>query len=325
MQTHAIRFHETGGPDVLRWETIDLPVPEADEVLVRHTAVGLNFIDTYIRSGLYKTNLPSGLGTEAAGIIEVTGSQVSHLEAGDRVAYATGPLGAYSQARVMPAQYLVKLPDAIEDTVAASIMLQGLTVQYLLRQTFRVEAGMTILWHAAAGGVGLIACQWAKALGARVIGTVSTPEKAALAKAHGCDEVILYNDEDFVARVKELTDGKGVPVVYDSVGKATFPGSLDCLQRRGLFVTFGNASGPVPAFEPLLLNNKGSLYVTRPKLADYATDHASLNTMAQELFDMVIEGKIKAAPRQTYALQDAGRAHDALTSRQTTGSTVLLP
>jgi NADPH2:quinone reductase len=322
---HAIRFHATGGPEVLRWEEIAIGDPGPGEARVRHAAVGLNYIDTYHRSGLYKVPLPSGLGGEAAGTVEAVGAGVDWVKPGDRVAYCGGPLGSYSEVRVMPADRLIKLPDGISERVAATLMLKGLTVQYLLRQTYKVKAGDTILFHAAAGGVGLIACQWARALGATVIGTVGSDEKAALAKANGCTHTIVYTRENFVERVKSLTEGKGVPVVYDSVGKDTFPASLDCLSPRGLWVTFGNASGAIPAFDIMLLLQKGSLYATRPTLANYAAKREDLTAMAAEMFDLVRAGKIVSEPRQTFALKDAADAHRALQSRATTGATVLLP
>ena len=322
---HAIRIHQTGGPEVLKWEDVPVGSPGPSEARVRHTAVGLNYIDTYHRSGLYKLALPSGIGSEAAGVIEAVGSGVTDLKAGDRVAYSGGPIGAYCEARIMPVDRLVKLPDGISDRVAATLMLKGLTVQYLLRQTHPVKSGETILLHAAAGGIGLIACQWARALGATVIGTVGSDEKAALAKANGCTHTIVYTRENFVERVKELTGGSGVPVVYDAVGKDTFPASLDCLSPRGLFVSFGNASGAIPAFDILLLSQKGSLYVTRPTLFTYAAKRADLLKMAAEMFSMVQSGKIKNEARQTYALKDAAQAHRDLESRKTTGSTILLP
>jgi len=323
--SHAIRIHQTGGPEVLRWEEVNVGDPGPGEARVRHTAVGLNYIDTYHRSGLYKIPLPSGIGSEAAGVVEAVGSGVSEIKPGDRVAYSGGPIGAYCEARLIPADRLVKLPEGISDRVAATLMLKGLTVQYLLRQTYPLKAGETILLHAAAGGIGLIACQWARALGVTVIGTVGSDDKAALAKANGCTHTIVYTRENFVDRVKELTGGKGVPVVYDAVGKDTFPGSLDCLSPRGLFVSFGNASGALPPFDILLLSQKGSLYVTRPTLFTYAAKRADLLKMAEEMFSMVLAGKIKNDARQTYALKDAAQAHRDLQSRKTTGSTVLLP
>ncbi len=322
---NAIRFHQVGGPEVLQFESVSVGDPGPGEARVRHTAVGLNYIDTYQRSGLYKLPLPSGLGGEAAGVVEAVGPGVSDLKVGDRVAYSGGAPGAYSEARVMSVDRLVKLPEAISDRMAATLMLKGLTVQYLLRQTYQVKAGETILLHAAAGGIGLIACQWARALGATVIGTVSSDAKAELAKANGCTHTIVYTRENFVEKVKELTGGKGVPVVYDAVGKDTFPGSLDCLSPRGLFVSFGNSSGPVPPFELLLLSQKGSLYATRPTLATYTAKRADLLKMADEMFALVASGKLKNDARQTYALKDAATAHRDLESRKTTGSTVLLP
>src|SRR5262252_7871003 len=265
MRSHAIRFHETGGPEVLKWEEIEVGDPAPGEILLRQTAVGLNFIDTYHRSGLYKVPLPSGIGSEGAGVVEKVGAGVSNLKPGDRVAYATGgPLAAYSEWRTYPADRAVKLPDGISDRQGAAMMLQGMTVEYLIRRTFPVKAGQTVLLHAAAGGIGLIASQWLKHLGATVIGTAGGPEKMAMAKAHGCDHVLDAHKEDIAKRVRELTGGKGVPVVYDGVGKATFQASLDSLAPRGMFVSFGNASGPVPPFEPALLSQKGSLYFTRP-------------------------------------------------------------
>ena len=292
---------------------------------MRNTAIGVNFIDTYHRSGLYKLALPSGLGMEAAGVVESVGAGVDWVKAGDRVAYCVGPLGAYSEARVMPADRLVKLPDGIPERVAATMMLKGLTVQYLFRQTHSLKAGDTILFHAAAGGVGLIACQWARALGVTMIGTVGSDEKAALAKANGCTHTIVYTRENFVQRVKDLTGGKGVPVVYDGIGKDTFPASLDCLSPRGLWVSFGNASGAIAAFDILQLSQKGSLFATRPTLAHHATTREKIAAMANEMFDLVLAGKIVSEPRQTFALRDAADAQRALESRTTTGSTILLP
>jgi NADPH:quinone reductase len=321
----AIRFHATGGPDVLKSESVDVGAPGPGEVRVRNTAIGVNFIDTYQRSGLYPLALPSGLGTEAAGIVEAVGSGVQGLTPGDRVASCTGPLGAYSTERLVPADKLVKLPDGIEDRTAAAMMLKGLTVQYLFRQTFALKAGDTILFHAAAGGVGLIACQWARALGVTMIGTVSSDAKAALAREYGCTHTIIYTRENFVERVREITGGKGVPVVYDSIGKDTFPASLDCLAPRGMFVSFGSSSGPVPPFNLITLSQKGSLYATRPTLFTYASTHAALNVMASELFALVKDGKIRPDARQTFARKDAAEAHRSLESRKTTGATLLLP
>jgi len=319
---HAIRFHQTGGPEVLRWEEVSLPDPADHEVRVRHYAVGLNFIDIYHRSGLYPVPLPSGLGLEGAGVVEAVGSAVTDIRPGDRVAYAGGSLGAYAEVRNIPADRLVKLPDAIDFKTGAAMMLQGLTAQYLLRRTYLVQPGDTILIHAAAGGVGLIVCQWAKALGATVIGTVGNDEKAALARAHGCDHVIVYSGENFTERVKEITGGAGVPVVYDSIGKDTFFGSLDCLRPLGLMVAFGNASGPVPPVDPLELSKRGSLFLTRPTLSTYTTKRSDLLQMAKELFEVVTTGQVRIEIRQTYALQDASQAHADLAARKTTGSTV---
>ena len=322
---HAIRIHAIGGPEVLRWEDVSVGDPGPGEARVRHAAVGVNYIDTYHRSGLYKLALPSGLGTEAAGTVEAVGAGVDWVKPGDAVAYCMGPLGAYSESRLLPADRLVKLPEGVSERVAATLMLKGLTVQYLFRQTYKLKAGETILFHAAAGGVGLIACQWARALGVTMIGTVGSDEKAALAKAHGCTHTIVYTRENFVERVKALTDGKGVPVVYDGVGKDTFPASLDCLSPRGLWVSFGNASGAVSAFDILLLSQKGSLYATRPTLATHTAKREALIAMAGEMFDLVLAKKIVSEPRQTFALKDAANALRALESRGTTGSTILLP
>jgi len=322
---HAIRIYKTGGPEVMQWDEVVVGEPGPNEARVRHTAVGVNYIDTYQRSGLYKLPLPSGMGNEGAGVVEAVGAGVSDIKPGDRVAYQGGAPGSYSELRVMPAERLVKIPDGVSDRMAATLMLKGLTTQYLLRQVYPVKSGETILFHAAAGGVGLIACQWARALGVNVIGTVSSDEKAALAKANGCTHTIVYTRENFVERVKELTGGKGVPVVYDSVGKDTFPASLDCLSPRGMFVSFGNSSGPVPPLDMLLLSQKGSLYATRPTLVTFTSKRADLLKMADELFAMVKSGKIVNDARQTYALKDAAKAHTDLHARKTTGSTVLLP
>lgn len=323
--THAIRLNETGGPEVLRWEEVSLGDPASGEATVRQEAVGLNFIDIYHRTGLYPLPLPSGIGLEGAGVVTAVGSGVSDLKVGDRVAYAGGPVGAYAEARNMPADRLVKLPDAISFKTAAAMMLQGMTAQYLLRRTYRVQPGDTILIHAAAGGVGLIVCQWAKALGATVIGTVGSDEKAALAKAHGCDHPIVYTRENFTQRVREITGGEGVPVAYDSIGKDTFTGSLDCLRPLGMMVTFGNASGPVPPLDLLELSKRGSLFITRPSLFAYTAKRTDLVAMARELFEVVMGGKVKIEVNQTYALKDAAQAHRDLAARKTTGSTVLLP
>ena len=321
-----IQFSRHGGSEVL--ELVDQAAvdPGPHEVRVRNRAIGLNFIDTYYRSGLYvPPSLPSGLGGEGAGEVEAVGSAVTHLKVGDRVAYGTGPLGAYGELHVLPAQHLVKLPESISFEQAAALMLKGLTVQYLLRQTYRVEAGQTILWHAAAGGVGLIACQWARALGAKLIGTVSSPEKAALAKANGAWATIDYSREDVVQRVLELTDGAKCPVVYDSVGKDTWERSLDCVAPRGLLVSFGNASGAVTGVNLGVLAQKGSLYVTRPTLANYANSAENLQAMADELFGLVGSGAIKVEIGRRYPLAEAAQAQDALSGRQTTGSTILIP
>ena len=324
--SHAIRFHKIGGPEVLQWEEVAVGEPGPGEARVAHKAIGLNFIETYHRSGLYPLPLPSGLGTEAAGVVEAVGPNVTEVKAGDRVAYCNGPLGSYAEKRSMPADRLVKLPDGISFEQGASMMLQGLTVQYLLRRMLIVpKAGDTILWQAAAGGVGLIACQWAKALGINLIGTVSSEEKAALAREHGAAHTINYAKEDFVARVNEITGGKKVPVAYDSVGKDTFMKSLDCVQPRGLLVLFGNSSGPVDALNTGLLAAKGSLYVTRPTLASYAAKREELLASSKELFDLVLSGKVKVGPRQSYALKDAQQAHRDLEGRKTTGSTILVP
>ncbi|HET8584528.1 MAG TPA: quinone oxidoreductase [Casimicrobiaceae bacterium] len=321
----AIRFHRTGGPEVLTLESVDVGKPGRGEVRMRNTAIGVNFIDTYQRSGLYPMQLPSGLGTEAAGVVEEVGEGVDWLKPGDRVATCTSPVGAYSTERNLPADKLVKLPDGIEDRTAAAMMLKGLTVQYLFRQTYPLKAGQTILFHAAAGGVGLIACQWARALGVTMIGTAGSDEKAALARQYGCAHTIVYTRENFVERVKEITNGKGVPVVYDSIGKDTFPASLDCLSPRGFFVSFGSASGPIPPFNIMMLSQKGSLYATRPTLFTHAANRESLNAMASELFGLVKEGKIKPDARQTFPLAQAAEAHRTLESRKTTGATLLIP
>jgi len=321
----AIRFHKTGGPEVLVLEDVQVGDPGPGQARVRNHAAGLNYIDTYQRSGMYKMELPSGLGQEGAGVVEAVGSGVTNVKAGDRVAYATTPVGAYSDVRLMPADRLVKLPDAIPFEQGAAMMLKGMTAEYLLRRVFKVKAGDTIVFHAAAGGVGLIACQWAKALGATVIGTVGSDEKAALAKAHGCDHPIVYTRENFPARVKELTGGKGVPVVYDSVGKDTFMGSLDCLQPFGLLAVFGAASGAVPPFDINLLQQKGSLFLTRPTLVTYNAKAEALADSAKALFEMVTSGKVKIEVNQRYPLKDAAQAHRDLEARKTTGSTILLP
>jgi NADPH2:quinone reductase len=320
----AIRFDQTGGPEVLKLVDIELPPPGPGMVRVKHTAIGVNFIDTYHRSGLYKMPLPSGLGSEAAGVVEAVGEGVTTLGVGDRVAYA-GTIGAYAQANNVPADKLVKLPASVSDEDAAAAMLKGMTAQYLLKRTYPAKAGQTILWHAAAGGVGLIAGQWAKHLGVTVIGTVGAEEKFALAKANGCALVISTHDPDWAKKVRALTNGKGVPVVYDSVGKATFAGSIDSLAVRGMLVSFGNSSGPVPAFEPALLAAKGSLYITRPTLVHYTRDAQELQETADDLFAVIASGAVKIQINQRFPLADAAKAHQALESRGTTGATILLP
>ena len=325
---YSIRFAQTGGPEVLRWTPVgadDTPPLKPDEARVRHHAVGVNYIDIYHRTGLYPLPLPSGIGLEGAGVVEAVGAEVGEVKIGDRVAYAGGTPGAYSQVRNIAANHLVKLPDAIDFNTAAAMMLQGLTAQYLLRRTYRVSAGETILIHAAAGGVGLIASQWAKALGVTVIGTVSTEAKAALARTHGCDFTINYSKENFVERVKEITGGKGVAVVYDSIGKDTFFGSLDCLRPLGMMVSYGNASGPVPPFDLSELAKRGSLFVTRPTLFSYVAKREELLAMSYELFAMVTTGKLKIEVSHSYPLKDAAQAHIDLAARKTTGSIILVP
>jgi NADPH2:quinone reductase len=321
----AVRFHKPGGPEVLAYEDVTVGDPGPNEARVRHTAIGVNFIDTYHRSGLYPLPLPSGVGSEAAGVVEAVGANVTWVKPGDRVGYAGGPPGSYSDVRVMPADRLVKVPEGVSDQQVAAMMLKGMTTQYLIRRTFKVQPGQTVLFHAAAGGVGLIACQWLKALGATVIGTVGSDEKAKLARAHGCDHTIVYTRENFVERVKEITGGRKVPVVYDSVGKDTYMGSLDCLQPLGMLVIFGNGSGPVPPFDLGLLAQKGSLFITRPTLNTYTAKREDLEATANELFDVVKSGKVKIEINQTYALKDAAQVHRDLEGRKTTGSTVLLP
>ncbi|ARN22816.1 quinone oxidoreductase family protein [Piscinibacter gummiphilus] len=322
--TQAIRFHETGGPEVLQLERVEVGDPGPGQVRIRHTAIAVNFIDVYFRTGRYPSALPAGLGSDAVGVVEAVGPGVSFLTPGDRVGYLLGPLGAYSQARVMPAEVLIKLPDGISDRSAATLIMKGLTAQYLFRQVYPLKAGDTILYHAAAGGVGLIACQWARALGVTMIGTVGSDEKAEIAKAHGCAHVINYKRENFVERVKEITGGKGVPVVYDSVGKDTLMGSLDCLQKRGTLVSNGTSSGPV-VIDTTLLAMKGSLWVTRPAMVDYALPRPNMLKMADELFDLVLKGQIVSEPKQSFALAEAAEAHRALESRQTVGATILVP
>ncbi|KAG4081121.1 hypothetical protein HA402_010292 [Bradysia odoriphaga] len=319
----AVRIEQHGGPEVLRIVELDVPPPAAGEVTIRQHAVGLNFIDIYFRSGLYPHPLPHGLGFEAAGVVEAVGSDVAHLKKGDRVAYGQSPIGAYAQARNVPAAQVVKIPKGISFEEAAALMLKGLTVQYLFRQTYRLQGNETILFHAAAGGVGLIACQWAKALGVKLIGTVSSPEKADLARAHGAWATIDYTRESVVERVLELTDGKKVPVVYDGVGKDTWAMSLDCIQPRGLMVSYGNASGPVSGVDLSILNQKGSLYVTRPSLGVHVNTLAKLQAAADELFGLVLSKKIKVRIDQRYSMDQAGEAQTALAGRQTTGATIL--
>jgi len=320
----AVRFHKQGGPEVLQLDEIPVGEPGAGQVRIRHTAIGVNFLDTYQRSGLYPMQVPQVAGNEGAGVVEALGSGVTDLKVGDRVAY-TGLVGAYCDQRVVPAERMVKLPQGVSDEQAASMMLKGLTVHYLIFTTYKVQKGETVLWHAAAGGVGLIACQWLKALGATVIGTVGSEAKAKLAGAHGADHVINYSTENFVARVKEITGGKGVPVVYDSVGKSTWEGSLDCLRPLGMWVTFGNASGPVPPFNTLMLAQKGSLYLTRPTLATYTASRADLEATSKSLFDVVKSGKVKIEITARYKLADAAQCHRDLEGRKTTGSVILLP
>jgi NADPH:quinone reductase len=322
---HSIRIHEHGGPEQLVWEEVPLPSPKPGEALVRHKAVGLNFIDVYFRTGLYKLpQMPATIGMEGAGVVEAIGEGVTEVAVGDRVAYASGPVGAYAEARTIKADRLVKMPDAIGFEEGAAMMLQGMTAQYLLRTTYRVKAGETILVHAAAGGVGLIMCQWAKHLGATVIGTVSTEAKAELARAHGADHIVL-SGEDLPAAVKKITGGAMLPVVYDSVGRDTFMPSLDCLAPLGFMVSYGNASGPVPPIDIGILAAKGSLYLTRPTLASYTTKREDLVAVANDLFDVVAKGAVKMNINQRYALKDAAQAHRDLEARKTTGSTVLLP
>lgn len=323
-RTHAIRVHEPGGPEALRLEEIELPAPGPGEVLIRQTAVAVNFIDVYQRSGYYPLPLPFVAGSEAAGVVEAVGPGAEWLPVGTRVAYAN-VLGAYAGHRVIKADRLVLLPDGVEDRVAAAVMTKGMTAQYLIRRTFPVQNGQTVLFHAAAGGVGLFACQWLAAIGAMVIGTVGSPEKAALARGNGCRHVIDYTREDFVARVKDMTRGEGVDVVYDSVGKDTFPGSLDCLKPRGMWVSFGQSSGPVPPFTTQLLLQKGSLFVTRPTITHYIAKREELEATAAETFEIMRSGLVQAHVNQTYPLSEAAEAHRALESRQTTGATVLIP
>ena len=321
----AIRMSAVGGPEVMEYVDVEVGDPGPGEVRVRHAACGLNYIDVYFRTGLYPLPLPATIGMEGAGTIEAVGPGVSHVKPGDRVAYASRPPGAYAEVRVMAATHIVKLPDSIDFETGAAMMLQGLTVQYLFRRTFPLRGGETILFHAAAGGVGLIAAQWARAIGVNMIGTVGSEEKAELARAHGCTHVINYNKENFVERVKEITNGQGVPVVYDSIGKDTFIGSLDCLAPLGMMVSFGSASGPVPPFSLNELASRGSLFVTRPSLFNYITRRDDLDNMAADLFAMVESKKIKIGINQRYALKDVAQAHRDLEARKTTGSTILIP
>jgi NADPH2:quinone reductase len=325
MKATAVRIEAHGGPELLKLVEVDVGDPGPDEVRVRNHAIGLNFIDIYFRTGLYQSPLPHGLGFEGAGVVEAVGANVKFLKEGDRVAYPQGPLGAYAALRVMPAATVVQLPKQISFEQGAAVMLKGLTVQYLFRQTYRLQGSETVLFHAAAGGVGLIACQWARALGVKLIGTVSSPEKAALAKRNGAWATIDYSKENFAERVKELTQGAKLPVVYDGVGKDTWEGSLDCLQPRGLMVSFGNASGAVAGVNLGILATKGSLFVTRPTLATHIVPRARLEASCEELFGLMIDGRIKVDIEQRYVLADAGRAHTELAARRTSGSSVLLP
>ena len=322
--THAIIIQQPGGPEEMRWEEVQVGAPGPGEIRLKQSAIGLNYIDCYHRSGLYPLEMPHGIGMEAAGTVEEVGVGVTDLAAGDRVAYACPPPGSYAEVRNMAADKVVKLPDSIDNETAAAMMLQGMTVQYLIRSTYRVQTGETVLFHAAAGGVGLIACQWLKQLGVTVIGTVGSEEKAELAKAHGCDHTILYREESFVDRVRDITDGAGVPVVYDSVGADTYPGSLDCLSPRGMFISFGNASGPITNFDPGLLAAKGSLFFTRPTLMTYTATRDDLVASANDLFEAVEMG-VKIEIHQRYALKDAAQAHTDLEARKTTGSTIFVP
>ena len=320
----AIRIHEIGGPEVLKLENVEVGDPGPGQVRVRHSYVAVNFIDIYFRTGRYPMPLPNGLGSDAVGVVEAVGEGVTDIRVGQRVGYLMGPQGAYSDVRVMPADVLIPLPDGVTDRAAATLMMKGMTAQYLFRQVFPLKGGETILYHAAAGGVGLVACQWAKALGVTMIGTVSSDEKAEIAKAHGCTHTIVTSREDIAKRVRELTDGKGVPVVYDSVGKDTLQASLDSLQPRGTLVSNGTSSGPV-VLDTMQLAVKGSIWVTRPAMVHYATPRSHMLEMADELFGLVLAGKITGEPRQSFALSDAAEAHRALESRATTGATVLVP
>jgi NADPH:quinone reductase len=321
----AIRITETGGPEVMRWEDLEVGEPGVGQARVRHTAVGVNMLDTYFRSGLYPLPLPAVLGSEAAGIVEAVGPGVTVVKPGDRVVYAGGPPGSYAESRLLPAEILVPIPNGVADETAAAVMLKGMTSQYLIRRTFPVKAGQTVLFHAAAGGVGLIACQWLKALGATVIGTVGSDAKAEIAKAHGCEHVIVSTKDDFAKRVRDITGGAGVPVVYDSVGKDTFMSSLDCLKPLGMMVSFGNASGKVPPFDIGILSQKGSLYLTRPTLAAYTASRAELEATAKDVFEVIRNGKVKVEIRHRYQLADAAQVHRDLQGRKTVGSIVMTP
>ncbi|ODR96419.1 quinone oxidoreductase [Methyloceanibacter superfactus] len=323
--THAIRVHDYGGPEALQWEEVEVGDPGPGEVRIKQTAIGLNYIDVYLRTGLYpQDQLPFIPGMEGAGVVTAIGEGVRDLKVGRRVAYA-GPVGAYAQERLIAADRVVRIPETVSDETAASIMLKGMTAQYLLRRTYKVGPETTLLFHAAAGGVGMIACQWAASLGATVIGTVGSSGKALIARSHGCTHVINYREEDVVAKVKDYTKGEGVDVVYDSIGKDTFPASLDCLKRRGMWVSFGQASGPVPEFRINLLAQKGSLFATRPALGDYIATRKELVSTANDLFGVIAKGKVKIAVNQTYPLAEAERAHRELEGRLTTGSTLLIP
>jgi NADPH2:quinone reductase len=321
----AVLFDKVGGPEVMKWVDIEVGEPGNGEIRIKQHAVGLNYIDVYFRTGLNPLPLPSGLGMEAAGEVTAVGAGVTDLKSGDRVAYVCRPPGAYAEERVLPAAQVVKLPDALSYEQAASVMLQGLTAQYLLRRTYPVKAGDTILIQAAAGGVGLLTCQWAKALGATVIGTVSSDEKAEIAKAHGCDHTVVYTRENFTNRVREITDGAGVPVVYDSIGKDTFAASLDCLAPLGLFVSFGSASGPLPPIESSEFAGRGSLFFTRPTLFTHIAKRNDYEAMSAELFEVLVSGKVKTNINQRYQLSEVAKSHIELESRRTTGSTILLP
>lgn len=322
----VVRFHETGGPEVLRVEDIDIGRPGPGQVRLRHTACGVNYIDTYHRTGLYPLpQMPSGIGLAGCGVIEEVGPDVEGFAAGDRVAYGTGPIGSYSSERIMGTETLLKVPDGIADDVAAGMMLRGMTVEYLIRRLFKVEPGMFVLFHAAAGGVGQIACQWLKHIGARVIGTVGSDEKAEVARRNGCEFPVVYTRESFKDRVMEITDGKGVPVVYDGVGKSVWDDSLDCLSLRGMYAQFGNASGPAPEINPLVLAQKGSLFLTRPTLMHYCGTRPELEESAKALFEVVASGAVTVEVGQSYPLAEARRCHEELEGRKTTGSTVLIP